>query len=92
MASLFAPAGSLDNGSGIAVGKEAVLKKLGEVLGGAGARFAVSSRHYSPSTLTAAIEGRVTLGKGAAKDTVALLTSDAQGLITKAKLYAVEHL
>jgi len=34
----------------------------------------------------------VTLGKGAAKDTVALLTSDAQGLITKAKLYAVEHL
>lgn len=66
IAALFAPAGSLDDGCGsVAVGKEAVRAKLGEVLGGGGARFAVNARHFSPATSTAAIEGRLSLrGKG----------------------------
>ncbi|KAG8456896.1 hypothetical protein KFE25_012686 [Diacronema lutheri] len=99
MAELFAPAGSLDDGAGsVAVGKEAVLAKLREVIGGAGARFAVNARHYSTATATAAIEGRLSRGKGAAtrgstaKDTVVLVTADADGLIAKAKIYSVEPL
>lgn len=96
MAELFAPAGSLDGGSGsVAVGKEAVRVKFAELHGGGG-RFVASARHYSSSTLTASIEGRVSLGKhasgAAAKDTVAMITTDATGLITKAKLYISEHL